>query len=127
MDIRITTLRKTNSTKHILKGVVYKPNEVDSQGDWMSSETIEEMAYLFMKKSAMGQVDTYHNSELIPAYICESYIAQKTDPDGYPEGSWIVAIKVEDPEVWDQIENGTLGGLSLAGTAIRDEDAPDPV
>ena len=126
MRITISTLKK-NSSKHIIKGVVYKPNEVDSQGDWMTAEEVEKMAYSFMKRSAMGSVDTNHDMNLVPAYICESYIAQKNDPDGYPEGSWVVAIKIEDPNIWAGVENGTFGGLSLYGTGIRDDTAAPPV
>lgn len=118
---RLITIDKADSSKHIIKGVVYKPDEPDTQGDWMSAEEIEKMAYLFMKRSSMNSIDTNHDYNYIHSYVCESYIARADDPDGYPEGSWVVCIKIEDDDVWTGIENGEFAGLSMAGIATSVE------
>lgn len=119
---KIISIEKKDSSKQIIKGVVYKPDEKDSQGDWMSKEDIETMAYLFMKRSSMNSIDTSHTYDYIPAYVCESYLAREEDPDGYPEGSWIVCIKIEDDEIWSGIEKGDFAGLSMAGIAQKVDD-----
>lgn len=117
---RMIAITKMDSKKHIIKGVVYKPNDPDTEGDWMSAEEIEEMAYLFMKRSSMNSVDTSHTYNYIHAFVCESYIVRDNDPDEYPIGSWVVAIKVEDNDIWDGIEAGDYAGLSMAGIAVRE-------
>lgn len=114
---RLIPIKKVDSLKHIIKGVVYKPMEKDSQGDFMTAEEIEKMAYLFMKRSSMNSVDTHHDYNYVHAYVCESYLARENDPDGYPEGSWVVCIKIEDDDIWAQVENGDIAGLSMAGIA----------
>lgn len=115
------SIDKIDSGKHIIKGVVYKPDVDDTEGDHMSAEEIEKMAYLFMKRSSMNSVDTDHTYQYIPAYVCESYIARENDLDGYPGGSWIVCIKIEDDDVWAGVENGDYAGLSMAGVAQRED------
>ena len=124
MENRIVPINKIDSGKHIIKGVVYKPNEKDTQGDWMTEEDIEIMAYLFMKRSSMNSVDTSHTYKYVPAYVCESYLAQESDPDGFPKGSWIVCIKIEDETIWTGIENGDYAGLSMGGLAVSTDEEP---
>jgi hypothetical protein len=119
-------LIKTDCSKHIIKGVVYAPGILDSQGDWMDAETIETMAYNFMKSKSLDHVDTHHSNEPEARYICESYIAQKSDPDDYPEGAWVVAIKIEDLDIWAEVENGDIGGLSLYGHGQSIENVEPP-
>lgn len=126
MSNRLIPINKIDSAKHIIKGVVYKPDEKDSQGDWMSAEDIEKMAYLFMRRACTNSIDTQHTYNYVHAYVCESYLARENDPDGYPEGSWIVCIKIEDEDVWAGVENGDYAGLSMAGMAHSVEaEVPD--
>jgi hypothetical protein len=119
--LRITdvNLLKTIGDKHIIKGVVYEPDVKDSDGDWMNAEEIEKMAYDFMRRKALDTIDTFHSREIVAAFVCESYIARDSDPDGYAVGSWVVAIKIEDEDVWDQIVAGEICGLSLDGIGTR--------
>jgi hypothetical protein len=117
----ITRLVK-NDSKRIIKCPVYVPLEEDTQGDFMTSEEIEKMAYGFMKKMNLHNVDKQHDFDPDEGYVCESYLAQKDDPDGFVEGSWIVAIKVEKEETWEQVENEEITGLSLAGFARSVEE-----
>lgn len=123
---RVIQITKKDSSKHIIKGVVYKPNVRDSHGDWMTPEEIEKMAYLFMKRAITNSIDTRHNFNYIHAYVCESYIVREGDPDGYPVGSWVVAIKIEDDEVWEEIESGEYAALSMAGIANADPESEPP-
>ena len=112
----VTKLVK-NDTKRIIKCPVYVPLVEDTQGDFMTAEEIEKMAYGFMKKMNLHNVDKQHDFNPDEGYVCESYIAQKNDPDGFEEGSWVVAIKVEKEDTWDQIQKEEITGLSLAGFA----------
>lgn len=123
---RLIQITKKDSAKHIIKGVVYKPNVKDTQGDWMTLEEVEKMAYLFMKTSSMHSIDTLHTFKYVGAYVCESYIVRENDPDEYPVGSWAVAVKIEDDKIWEKIESGEYAGLSLAAIASLDPDSEPP-
>jgi uncharacterized protein YvpB len=82
------------------------------------------MAYGFMKCMNLHNVDKQHDFDPDEGYVCESYIAQKGDPDGFDEGSWVVAIKVENESTWTEIEKGDITGVSLAGfaTSVKEHD-----
>ncbi len=120
---------KIDEELRIVKGVVYKPNVKDAHGDWMTKEDIRKAAYDFMKNVRLKNIDVRHNLQRIDAYVCESYIAKDNDPDGYPAGSWVVAVKIEDDEVWQEVLNGEYQGFSMYGKgyAINNIDPPEEV
>ena len=105
------TVKSIDSKKHIVTGVVYAPFVLDSYGDFMSAEGIEELAHKFMSDSITKKIDVMHDNNVINAYAVESYI-NRENPD-FPEGAWVVSVKVEDPEVWDKIEKGEYNGFSM--------------
>lgn len=105
-------LKKFSDEKKIAYGLVYEPNVVDAHGDMMTSIEIEKLAYKFLKLPDLSKViDIQHNQQAINAYPVESFIARKGDSD-FKEGSWIVAIKIEDDAVWDLAKRGILNGFS---------------
>lgn len=106
--------------KRLLYGIVYAPDEEDSHGDSADAATIEEAAHGFMSAPLVG---IQHEREA-PARVVESYIAPQDLVIGkrvVSKGSWVVAIKVEDDELWGQVKAGSFGGLSLGGYAEREE------
>lgn len=116
---------KVDEESQTIKGVVYEPNVLDAHGDWMSKEDIKKSAHRFMKELRQQNVDTQHNLQKADAFVCESYIAQVNDPDGYADGTWVVAMKIEDPELWQDVLKGEYGGLSMYGKGLA-IDGVDP-
>jgi len=117
-DARIS-IQKLDEDKHLVYGIVYSPDEVDSQGDFAQKSTIQEMAYNFMKSGHLNNVDLQHNYNPGYGFIAESWLVKENDsvfPDE-KEGSWAVVIKVEDSKLWDEIKAGKITGLSMAGEA----------
>lgn len=119
------SLSKFDDEKRLVYGIVYSPGEVDSQGDHTDAKQIEKAAHLFMKGSKTGQgVDKDHSFQAEEgAFVAESWIVKKGDsvfPDE-PAGSWAVAIKVEDDELWSAVKKGEIGGLSMGGVADQIE------
>lgn len=110
--------------KRLLYGVVYAPDEVDSHGDQADADTIEVAAHGFMAAPLVG----IQHEKAAPARVVESYIAPQDLVIGkrvVTKGSWVVAIKVDDDELWGQVKAGSFGGLSLGGYAEREvDDAP---
>jgi hypothetical protein len=116
-------LLKADEEKGIIYGVVYPPNTVDTQGDWADAPTIERAAHDFLLKGKVRMVDTMHDYTPIDGGVVESFIKNgeaKNYPDA-PDGSWLVAIKPDDMTKM-RVKSGELRGLSLAGTALPDNE-----
>lgn len=111
--------RKGEAKQQVAFGVVYMPNVVDTHGDFMRADEIRKAAYDLMRRGTTDAIDTRHNNQKSGAYIVESFLSRKGDPDFPIEGSWVVGIHVPDPELWAEIEKGELGGLSMEVVAKR--------
>ena len=107
-------------------GIVYAPNQEDSQGDITDADTIRRAATEFMREKRLENIDTEHSFSTEMAFVAESWLVRKGDAlfPSEPIGSWAVGIQVGDPELWRQLKTGALTGISLAGAAqvIPDED-----
>ncbi len=116
-------IKKNDEEKGVIYGVVYAPDEVDSQGDFATAGEIEKAAYAFMKARNTTNVDVDHSFEPEAAFVAESWIVKGGDsifPDE-PVGSWAVAIKLEDEDLKALAKSGELAGISMAGVAQKNE------
>lgn len=111
----------------VVYGIVYAPGEVDSQGDFAEAGEIKKAAYGFMKGLGARNVDANHDSSKRPAYVAESWIVKQGDPvfPDEKEGSWAVAIQLEDQGLITAVQKGEIRGLSMAGQATA-EDVDEP-
>lgn len=103
--------------ERVVIGEVYIPGQVDTQGSIMTAEEIKKSAYDFMRKQRLYNVDMQHNNKATGSYVVESFIARANDPDGFVEGAWVAATKIESDEVWEMVLKGELNGYSLAGSS----------
>ena len=110
--------QKFDAELQIVYGDVYAPGFPVSQGDFLTRETIRKMAHTFMRKGPGGNIDVQHSQERSGAYVVESFIA-RDDDSVFISGSWVIGVKVPDPELWGQIKSGELNGFSLDGKAMR--------
>lgn len=113
-------VKKVDQEQQIVWGEVYVPDVPDSQNDFMTAASIREMAYRFMQKGDMFAIDTGHDQEKNGSYIVESFIARDGDPNFIP-GSWVLGVKVEDPEKWAMVKSGELNGFSVDGRAMQED------
>lgn len=114
-------IKKTDNEKGLVYGIVYAPDEVDTDNEFTDANEIVKAAYAFMKNKNTNNVDKQHSFELEKAFVCESWIVKSNDaifPDE-KEGSWAVAIKLEDEELKKAVKNGEIAGISMAGTAQK--------
>ena len=113
-------IMKIDDDKQIVYGIVYSPNEVDTDGDFASAEAIEKIAYKFMKNAHTPNVDQQHDFDSDEGFVAESWLTKSGDPlfSADPAGSWAVGIKVENEDTWALVKSGEIKGLSMAGTAI---------
>jgi len=120
-------IKKTDEERGVVYGVVYSPDEEDTQGDSATADEIRKASYLFMKSRNTLNVDTNHDFKLVDAFVAESWIVKSNDAI-FPEekeGAWAVAIQLESDELKEQVKKGDINGLSMAGEAIKKE-SEDP-
>jgi len=111
-------IKKVDQEEQVVFGEVYAPSFPDSQGDFMSSEEIKKMAYNFLRKGVPSNIDVNHTQQPSGSYVVESFIAREGDPTFIP-GSWVLGVKVPDPQVWRMVKSGELNGFSLDGIGVR--------
>lgn len=106
--------------ERICCGIVYVPDEEDSQGDFASAREIRKAAYRFMESH---QVFRVNHDRLAKTRILESYLAPANftiQKQVVKKGSWVLTVRVLDEKIWAAIKKGTITGFSMAGTARRD-------
>lgn len=113
-------IKKLDEEQQLVFGEVYAPNFPDSQGDFMTAETIQNAAHNFLMNGYVANIDLNHTRELSGCKVVESFVAREDDSIFIP-GSWVLGVKVFDPEIWGLIKNGELNGFSLDGSAIQVE------
>lgn len=114
----VVPISKTDPVKKIVVGVVYEPDQTDTDGDIASAEEIQKAAWSAMKNHAVVNKNE-HGSEPVGAFLAESSIVKANDPDEFPEGAWAVVIKVEDDGLWADIEKGDITAFSMGGVAQK--------
>lgn len=113
VNCAMTKVRRSDDLKKIIYGVVYSPNELDTWGEMMLADDVELMAHRFMQLAMRDTIDTAHDEKATrTCYPVESYIARKNDPDGYPEGSWVLGVQLDD-EHWQKYKKGEINGYSF--------------
>lgn len=125
------SVKKVDQDQQLIYGEVYAPGFPDSQGDFMTAESIQKMAHEFMRKGLVNKIDLHHTRDESGCYVIESFIARDGDPDFIP-GSWVLGVKVPDPEIWSLVKSGELNGFSFDGEGYRVEtvieiDMPDSI
>ena len=120
LEADLKSLKKSEE-QHMVYGIVYSPDQVDTQGDFAKADEIKKAAYGFMRECFTSNIDVKHDFDARDAYVAESWITKGVDSlfKKEPAGSWAVGIKVESDELWDQVKKGELAGISMAGRAVK--------
>lgn len=116
---RVPIIVAKGSDQQIVYGVVSEPNVIDLQGDRLSKSEIRAACHKFMQNSQ--RIGKEH-SGVANASIIESYIAPtdfKCNGQVVKSGSWVMAVKIHDPALWQAVKKGDITGFSIAGTGTR--------
>lgn len=115
-----------DEARQLVYGVVLEPDSEDTQGDVITADEIEKAAHTFLLDSRIvgdshrkNQADTIIQAD---AGVVESFISPvdfQMDGETIRKGSWVVAVKVHDPEMWAAIQKGEYGGFSIGGFGER--------
>ena len=121
---QVVEFKKSDAKQQIVFGEVYVPNRRDTDGNFMTAETIEKMAHDFLRNKRNAQISKGHDGNSDKGCVVESFIARDGDPD-FVAGSWVVGVHVPDARIWKSIEAGELTGFSIEGTGelIEEESA----
>lgn len=122
-------VRKADDERQVIYGIAYPigtEKDTDTQGDFTDAQGVEEMAYGFMAKgrTAWGVDRDHEYRPLDAAFVAESWLVRKGDPlfaNPEDEGAWAVGIKIVDKALYDELKKTGYRGLSIAGTAEREE------
>lgn len=106
-------------------GIVLEPqdpsNPLDSQGDVYDAETIRQAAYQFMEE--YRNIGLQHSGLINDKVkILESWIQREDTVIGGQNviaGSWLMAVRVLDDEIWAAVKDGRITGFSIGGTGKR--------
>jgi len=113
---RTFSIVKVKPKQRKVMGIVYAPLQPDSDGDYMEAAEIEKASDFFMQNHQ--RVDEMHDFVHGVASITQNFIARAGDPD-FPEGAWVVEVKIHSDEVWKKVLKGEYKAFSFAGTARR--------
>jgi hypothetical protein len=111
------SIKKTEEAEQLVYGEVYAPGFPDSQGDFMTAETIKKMAFDFMMNGFTDAIDSDHTRVKNGVKIVESFIA-RDDDTLYIPNSWVIGVKCPD-DVWARVQKGELNGFSIDGSGFQ--------
>jgi rubrerythrin len=112
-------IQKLDEYQHKVFGIVLSPDEVDLQGDIITKEEIEKASDLYMER--YQQVGEQHERQA-DAFVVQNYIAPVDFMLGtelVKAGAWVMCIKVNDPNIWEDVVSGKITGLSIGGMGHR--------
>lgn len=110
------TIAKRDTDRRLVTGAVLVPGKVDLQGDVMTAEVIEQVAYQFLAEyNRSTSLGIQH--ALFPPYLLlrESWLL-KEPWFHYPVGTWMLTTQVMDDQKWEDVKQGALRGFSIGGT-----------
>ena len=109
-------------------GIVLEPEVVDAQGDIYSAEEVRQAAHRFMEE--FGGLGLMHRLRVNgQVKVLESFLAPadlhiaETD---VRKGTWLLAVRVLSDALWGQVQDGSLSGFSIGGSARRTTAADTP-
>jgi hypothetical protein len=123
-------LKEVDSEKRILMGAALVPNKQiyrrNSKNEeyyiYFSSDTIRKASELFLINSNQNNATYEHEKKVTGLSVVESWIIEdsKTDKSrlyGFdlPKGTWMISMKVNNEEIWNDVKEGKVKGFSIEG------------
>lgn len=122
MEMETGIIQKSEA-KQIVTGAALIPDRPDREGDVVSAENVEEMAYDYLAHHQ--RVDENHDRRPREEHeVVESYVAPADLELGgqtLPEGTWVVSARLGD-EAWKKVEKGEYTGFSVDGMAWKEDN-----
>lgn len=120
--------------KHIVMGAVLIPDKPiyrNQDGEefyiQFSKETIEKLAHDYLANDRVHSFTKEHEDVADGIYVVETWLKTSENDKSkdygidVPVGSWLMAAKVENEEIWQKIKAGEMNGYSIEAFVNLDE------
>ncbi len=122
-------LAEVDSDKRILMGPALIPNKQiyrkhgnDEFYVFFSEATVKKASELFLQKGNQSNATLEHKTKFDGATVVESWIIDNPEMDksknygfSLPKGTWMIGMKIEDKEVYQDAKDGKYKGFSIEG------------
>ena len=131
-------LAEVDKEKRILMGAALIPNKkIFRKGQeedyyiFFSEDTVRKASELFLMNGNQNNSTLEHNIELNGMSVVESWIIEDEKKDksrkyefDLPVGTWMISVKVNNDDVWNQVKAGEVKGFSIEGYFADKMDGP---
>lgn len=110
---------KINKDKRLVTGPVLVPDEPDLDGDVVTAEQVEEVAYKFMED--YQNIDIMHKFRNVARPV-ESYILRDDEEINgvhLPRGTWMITARIYDDDIWQGVKTGKYTGFSITAVPAQ--------
>lgn len=113
---------KVDEHQRVITGPVLVPGEFDLDGDIVSKEQVERVAYKFMED--YQNVDILHRFKNVAKPVESFILREDTMMEGVdlPEGTWILSAKVYDDDTWRGILREVSGFQHHSRSSSHEEN-----
>lgn len=123
-------LKEVDSEKKILMGAALVPNKqilrADKDGKgyyiYFSEDTIKKASELFLMRSNQNNATLEHKEKLNGLSVVESWVIDNPEMDkskeygfSLPKGTWMISMKVNNEDIWQEVKAGKVKGFSIEG------------
>ena len=131
-------LAEVDKEKRILMGAalipnkkIYRRSEDEDYYIFFSEETVKKASELFLMNGNQNNSTLEHKIDLQGMSVVESWIVEDEKKDksakygfNLPIGTWMVSVKVNNDDVWNQVKAGEVKGFSIEGYFADKMDSP---
>ena len=123
-------MAEVDTDKRILMGPalipdkkIYRRNDEEEYYIFFSKDTVRKASELFLARGNQNNSTLEHQYDLHGLSVVESWIVDDPQTDkaklynlNVPEGTWMVSVKVNNEEVWQEfVKTGKVKGFSIEG------------
>jgi hypothetical protein len=126
-------LKEIDAEKRLLMGASLIPNKEifrkDEQGNefyiYFSEQTVRKASEMFFQNSKQNNATLNHDQKIDGMTVVESWIVDNPEMDksknygfSFPKGTWVISMKVDNDEIWQEVKLGKVKGFSIEGYFI---------
>ena len=123
-------LKEVDKEKRILMGAALIPNKkiyrVNAKKEeyyiYFSEDTVRQAMELFFKNGNQSNATYEHKDAVKGMTVVESWLIDDPKSDksqlygfNLPKGTWMISMKVDNDEVWNDVKAGKVKGFSIEG------------
>ena len=123
-------LATIDQEKKLLMGPALIPNKQiyrknNKHGEfyiYFSEDTVRKASEMFFINSNHQKATYEHDKEIDGMTVVESWIIDNPEKDksaaygfSLPKGTWMISMKVNNPDVWKKVKDGEVKGFSIEG------------